>query len=236
MVGCCPKPVACVASLLGVRYCGPMAQAKKARSTAPTAVRQAVHDFRRHHEKVDRTLKLMAASALHLEQACSGDGKALIASLVAQVSTRWSAARLPRNGLRPAVEFAATATLVAALAAFEDLGDRLASTGHIHLPKGKKQPPDTSKAGVIAKAIVAAAPSPHHEFVVLVNYFGRIRNAIAHAGNLVSPDATVTAAFAVYSTRHRNGLPALPTSAGHLAPEQVILASALCLKVGESLL
>jgi hypothetical protein len=213
-----------------------MAQAKKARSTAPTAVRQAVHDFRRHHEKVDRTLKLMAASALHLEQACSGDGKALIASLVAQVSTRWSAARLPRNGLRPAVEFAATATLVAALAAFEDLGDRLASTGHIHLPKGKKQPPDTSKAGVIAKAIVAAAPSPHHEFVVLVNYFGRIRNAIAHAGNLVSPDATVTAAFAVYSTRHRNGLPALPTSAGHLAPEQVILASALCLKVGESLL
>lgn len=212
-----------------------MAQ-KKARSTAPAAVRQAVHDFRQHHEKVDRTLKLIAASALHLEQACSGDGKALIASLVAQVSPRWSAARLPRSRLRPAVEFAATATLVAALAAFEDLGDQLASTGHINLPKGKKQPPDTSKAGVIAKAIVAAAPSPHHELVVLVNYFGRIRNAIAHAGNVVSPDASVTAAFNAYSTRHRNGLPALPTSAGHLAPEQVILASTLCLKVGESLL
>jgi hypothetical protein len=51
------------------------------------------------------------------------------------------------------------------------------------------QPPDTSKAGVIARAIVATAPSPHHELVVLVNYFGRIRNAIAHAGNVVRPDA-----------------------------------------------
>lgn len=213
-----------------------MAQTKKATSTAPAAVRQAVHDFRRHHEKVDRNLKLIAASALHLEQACSGDGKELIASLVAQVSTRWSAARLPRKGLRQAAEFAATTTLVTVFAAFEDMGDQLASTGHIQLPKGKKQPPDTSKAGVIAKAIVAAAPSPHPELVVLVNYFGRIRNAIAHAGNVVQPDASVTAAFTTYSTRHRNGLPALPTSAGHLAPEQAILASTLCLKVGESLL
>lgn len=191
-----------------------------------------MHDFRRHHEKVDRNLKLIAAGALHLEQACSGDGKALIASLVAQVSTRWSAARLPRSGLQPAVEFAATATLVAALAAFEDLGKRLESAGHIRIPKSKK----TTKAGVIAKAIVAAAPSPHPELVVLVNYFGRIRNAIAHAGNVVTPDASVAAAFTAYSTRHRNGLPELPTSAGHLRPEQVILASTLCLKVGESLL
>lgn len=191
-----------------------------------------MHDFRQHHEKVDRSLKLIAASALHLEQACSGDGKALIAQLVAQVSPRWSAARLPRSGLRLAVEFAATATLVAALAAFEDLGKRLQSAGHIRIPKIKK----TTKAGKIARAIVAAAPSPHPELVVLVNYFGRIRNAIAHAANVVSPDASVTAAFATYSTRHLNGLPALPTSAGHLTPEQVILASALCLKVGESLL
>jgi hypothetical protein len=213
-----------------------MAQAKKATSTAPTAVRHAVHHFRRHHEKVDRSLKLIAASALHLEKACSGDGKALIASLVAKVSTRWSAARLPKNGLQEAVEFAATATLVAVCAAFEDLGDQLAFAGCIHLPKGKKQPPDTTKAGVIATAILAAAPNPQHELGVLVNYFGRIRNAIAHAGNVVSPDAAVTAAFTAYRARHRNGLPVLPTSAGHLEPEQVILASALCLKVGDSLL
>lgn len=69
-----------------------------------------------------------------------------------------------------------------------------------------------------------------------MNYFGRIRNAIAHAGSVVTPDAAVRAAFAAYATRHRNGLPALPTSAGRLAPEQVILASALCLKVADLLL
>jgi hypothetical protein len=111
-----------------------MARTRKARSTVPAAVRQAVHDFRKHHEKVDHTLKLISVSALHLEQACSGDGKPLIASLVVQVSPRWPAARLPKSRLQPAVEFAATATLVAAFAAFEDLGDQLASTGHINLP------------------------------------------------------------------------------------------------------
>jgi hypothetical protein len=134
------------------------------------------------------------------------------------------------------VEFAATTTLVAVFAAFEDLGDSLTSAGQITLPEKTQRPQGMTEAGCIAKEILAAAPNPQNELAILVNYFARIRNAIAHAGKVVRPDASVTAAFSTYSTRHPNGLPPLPTSAGHLVPEQVILASTICLRVGESLL
>ncbi len=213
-----------------------MGQRKSSTSKAPQTVKNAVHEFRKHHEKVDRSLKLVAESARHLEKACGGDGKALIAQLVAEVSPRWSAARLPKHGLIPAVEFAATATLVAVLAAFEELGVQLAKAGSITLPNGEKQTPGTTKAGVIANAILAASNPSSQDLAVLVNYFGRIRNAVAHADKTVTPDTAVATASATYSRRHRNGLPPLPTSAGHLTCEQAILASALCLKLGESLL
>ena len=201
-------------------------------------VREAVHRLRRHHENLDRALKLVAASLLHLEEADTVD-EAVVAKLIARASPIWSEARHSKTWLPATGAFVATASLVSALASFEEFAEELAlgTDKSASWRTGLEENPKTRAGWIAMEIAVNRAPSSALLPVArLLDYFGEVRNRIAHPAGDLSPDERTLAAYVTYrGTKGKKRVPELPRPPSQLTFEQAIFGSSLCLEMAKAM-